>query len=306
MQVAALDLGTNTFHLLLARVERGKYVLEERKKAVVQLLSEDTLGDGHISAAAEKRARKALQRFAGSLRNVPREHILSVATSAFRVDPMGQVIADRLQEQTGVPISIISGQEEATLIYESVQNKLPQEGSALILDIGGGSIECIIGNARKAYWKTSLPIGAQRLLHSFITEDPISSLEQLKMQHYLRARFSDLRAALQKHKPSILFGSSGTFTTLNAVYRAHYPSHSPSDPLSVEAFQGIYRPLLRLSRNQRLATPGMVKERADLIVPGCLAIDCVLSEHLFDAIHITSNALKEGLLLRLVTKLTSS
>ena len=300
MQVAALDLGTNTFHMILANVERKCFRVHKRAKKVVHLGKEANREQWYISAAAEERACRALQGFASTLLCTQPAKILAVATAAFRADPHGKAVARRLERQTGIPIRIITGQEEAEFIYEGVRTILPTEGRVLLMDIGGGSVECIIGNARQAYWKASFPIGAQRLLHAFFRTDPMPINAQIAAQNYLRRVLSPLFIALQAYKPTQLLGISGTFTTLYAMYTAQTTTKKPVDNvlhLPTQSLRDVYRPLLRLPRTDRLQLPGMVKTRVDMLVTGSLIIDLLLQVYPFgENVQVASTALKEGLL----------
>ena len=308
MRVAVLDLGTNTFHLLLADMAGDRVQLRARYRSTVHLGREASSSTWRISEAAERRALEALHFFSSVLEKEPVGHILCVATAAFRMDHRGQAIAERLSRATGLPIDVISGQEEADLIYEGVRRQLPEHKNSFLIDIGGGSTECSIGTSQEKLWSMSFPLGAQLLLKRFFTNDPIPLRDQRMLRSYLSESLLPLSHALQAHKPNYLLGTSGSFTTIYDMYAALH-SLAPLEDLcrlSITALREVYSPLLTLPREERLKLPGISKSRVDMLVMSALIIDSLLEMYPFEEIMISSWALKEGLLQRLIKRSTSS
>jgi len=172
------------------------------------------------------------------------------------------------------------------------------------MDIGGGSVEFIIGNKEELYWSHSFEIGGQRLLEKFQKHDPITKEEINSLFDFFTEELSKLFNALDKHNPRILIGSSGTFDTLSDIYclKNNLPlKDTPETPFRMEAFKDIYEELLMKDRAARMLIPGMIEMRVDMIVVACCLIDYLLSQHQFDTMRVSSYSLKEGVLASLIS-----
>jgi exopolyphosphatase/guanosine-5'-triphosphate,3'-diphosphate pyrophosphatase len=218
-------------------------------------------------------------------------------------------VVQKIREQTGIEVRIISGDEEAALIYAGVRKAVRLgDGVSLIVDIGGGSVEMIIGNEEGILWKQSFEMGAQRLLERFQKHDPILTSEINQLHHHFENSLTALTEAIQKYQPVALVGSSGTFDTLSEIdgIRRNQPisPESPETPLTVESFHRIYSELVQLNRAQRLQVPGMIEMRVDMIVVACCLIDWLIAKGNFQAIRVSSYSLKEGVLASLETSET--
>ncbi|MTI26963.1 exopolyphosphatase, partial [Fulvivirga kasyanovii] len=223
------------------------------------------------------------------------------ATSAFRNAVNGEEASNIIFNKTGVDIRIISGAEEAELIFRGVNFALDiGDKPALIMDIGGGSVEFIIGQRDKIFWKQSLEIGAQRLLDLFHTTDPIQPEEIKALENYLSSNLSELLEHIKKHQTDTLIGSSGTFDTLSDIYCEHRSIVKDEDasevPLSLEGYFNIHHDLLTKTRDERMAIPGMIEMRVDMIVVASCLISFLLKQHRFSEIRVSTYALKEGVL----------
>ncbi|MEQ8425432.1 MAG: exopolyphosphatase, partial [Cyclobacteriaceae bacterium] len=173
------------------------------------------------------------------------------------------------------------------------------------VDIGGGSVEFIIGNKSEILWKESFEIGAQRLLEEFHKHDPITSDEVEAMHLHFSDVLKPLFAALNQHKPGTLVGSSGTFDTLSDIYcikKGVLKEQGDSEtPLTFAGFYEIYEELLAKDRAARMQIPGMIELRVDMIVVACSLIDFLLSQYTnFKQVRVSSYALKEGVLAELM------
>jgi exopolyphosphatase/guanosine-5'-triphosphate,3'-diphosphate pyrophosphatase len=162
MRIAALDLGTNTFHLLIAENKTGvKFLL---KKTIVVKLGREGFNNGLISTAAFTRGINALKKFSVYLKKFKPDKIVSLGTSALRKCTNGNDFVREGSKIIGSRIEIIEGEKEAALIYTGVKNSfnIPDE-PVLVMDVGGGSVEFIIGTGKKVFWKKSIEAGAARL-----------------------------------------------------------------------------------------------------------------------------------------------
>ena len=307
-KIAIIDMGTNTFHLLIVRVLGKDFEILQREKVLVRI-GQNGISKGLISTDAQDRALAALQSFKVKIGSHKVQEVFANATSAMRNASNGQELADKIESETGIPVRIISGNEEAEYIYYGVKTALdigPEP--AFIMDIGGGSVEFIIGNQEESLWKTSLEIGAQRLLDLFQKNDPISQLELKELHKYLDQHMQHVKAAVEKYNPKTFIGCSGTFDTLSDIYIQKSESDKAGGsttelPLPISGFLEIHNELLFKNRKERMAIPGMVESRVDMIVVASALINYLLEQYSFDKIRVSSYALKEGVLHRIVNQL---
>jgi len=292
---AIIDLGTNTFHLLIA--EEKKIIHEEKFPVRMGL---GGINQGIITDAGIERSLTCLHRFVETCKSMQVSDIQAFGTSALRNAKNGEAVATRIRHETGIPVAIISGDEEAKLIYQGIRAGVPLGNKKnLLMDIGGGSVEFIIGNQTEIFWKQSLEVGGQRLVERFHHHDPISHDELHALSDYLKDALKPLQVPLAEHKPEILVGSSGTFETLSDIYcfREGIPNQKlPESPLSFERFYEIKNELLRMTRAERIAMPGMMEWRAEMIVVTSALIDYLLSFNSFKTIKVSRYSLKEGVL----------
>jgi exopolyphosphatase/guanosine-5'-triphosphate,3'-diphosphate pyrophosphatase len=306
MRVAILDLGTNTFHLLIADIMDDEFSIVYREKIAVRI-GEGGINKRKITPEAAQRALDAIHAFAGiiQLKNV--SAVKATATSAIRNATNGKELLRKIRQQSGIDIRTISGDEEAELIYNGVNSAL-EIGSkpVLIMDIGGGSIEFIIGNNEHIFWKRSYETGAQRLVDKFHRHDPITKEELKALLTYLDDQLPELLDKLREFNPSTLIGSSGTFDTLSDIYcERNGIGKSGMDtevPFDIDYFHDLYRELITKNRTQRLAIPGMIEMRVDMIVVAVALLHFILQKHTFEAIRVSTYALKEGILFKLIHK----
>lgn len=299
-RIAIIDMGTNTFHLLVAE-EKGKgYAILHRDRLAVKL-GMGGINRGVITEGAIQRTMVALQSFRNTIDKMNIKKVYAFGTSALRNAKNGEEVAKKIRELTGISVNIISGDQEAEFIYLGVKSALHlgQERS-LIIDIGGGSVEFIIANNAKSFWKESFEIGAQRLLERFQRHDPIQADEILALNAFLDKKLGLLKEALRLYRPTVLVGSSGTFDTLSDIFcETHQILKTPDEietPLTLEGFDEIYHDLLVKNREERMLVPGMIEMRVDMIVVACCLIKYILNIHHFNRVRVSTYSLKEGVL----------
>lgn len=298
-KVAIIDLGTNTFHLLIASWD-GRYRIIHRERLPTKI-GMGGINDGVITDQGIDRALVALRKFKDTLQNQSVKDIFAFGTSALRNARNGQQVATRIREETGIQVTIISGDQEAEYIYRGVRAALPlNEQPSLIVDIGGGSVEFIIGNKDRIFWKQSLEIGAQRLLEKFHRHDPMITEELVELFDFLQEMMEEPLHQINHFKPTELVGSSGTFDTLSDIYCLRkgmlLSTDASETPLSFSGFHEIYQELLSKNRAQRLQIPGMIEMRVDMIVVACCLIKYLLDHYRFESIRVSTWSLKEGVL----------
>ncbi len=300
MRKAVIDLGTNTFHLFIVDTSNDQLKTVYREKIAVKL-GQNGISKGRIAADAQKRALHALNCFKDIIDQFEVESVKGVATSAMRSAKNGRELVQQIKDQTGIEIEIINGDREAELIFEGVRAGIPMsEEKYLTVDIGGGSVEFVIGNNTDIFWKRSFEIGAQRLLDKFHRKDPMPADSVQEMFDWLKPELKELITAINQFNPTRLIGCSGTFDTLAKIYREAHQIETDLQKtffqLPVKAYRDTHRELLIKDREARLAIPGMVSMRVDMIVVASILISFVLEHLEVKELTCCRYALKEGLL----------
>ncbi|HTJ49306.1 MAG TPA: hypothetical protein VL443_07615 [Cyclobacteriaceae bacterium] len=306
-KLAIIDMGTNTFHLLVAEAGELGYNVTIRERLAVKI-GMGGINEGYITPEGIQRALVAMQSFQNTIEREGVRQVYAFGTSALRNARNGAEVAEKIKFITGIEVNIISGDQEAEYIYMGVKSALGLgDEKSLVVDIGGGSVEFIIGNNDHIFWKKSLEIGAQRLLEKFHQHDPILPSEIAALDKYFEQELKALFNALQQHQPTILVGSSGTFDTLSDIFCITHDIHKTPEevetPLSLEGFYEIYHELIIKDRAQRMQIPGMIEMRVDMIVVACCLVRYLFEKHHFNRIRVSTYSLKEGVLSSLIQQL---
>ena len=304
---AVIDCGTNTFNLLIAEIKVDTWKAVIRTKRVVKLGAQG-LSHGILGPAAQQRAIKALLSYREILAEKEVKKISVLGTAAIRDARNGNEFLKRVKDETGFVINLISGKEEARLIYEGVKasGALDTE-SALIMDIGGGSTEFILCNGTNIFWKHSFRLGAARLLEAVSPSDPLTKSDVIRLNRLLKKELLPLFEACERFKPTLLVGSSGSFDTFIAlIQRDGLPRRAKTtgqktarkkhQPISPENWKNLYTRLRASSQAERLKMPGMLAMRADMIVMAASLIEFVRKSTRIKNIQQCSYALKEGVI----------
>lgn len=309
MKLAVIDLGTNTFHLLIVDLKERDFSVIFKEKTAVKL-GKNGISEGLITEAAQKRALKALKRFKEVIDVHKVKQVSATATSAIRNAKNGQDLVEMITQETGIKTRVIDGLQEATYIYNGVRKALDIGSKpALIMDIGGGSIEFIIGNREQIFWKRSLEIGGQRLIDSYHKQDPIGIDEKADLIAYLSKELTILKEITQQYEIDSLIGSSGTFDTLSDIYRVKNGIDKDPEatelPLDFDEFHDIVSDLVAKDKSERLQIPGMIQLRVDMIVVAVILVKHVTDMLDIRNIRVSSYALKEGVLLDTIDSIKS-
>lgn len=296
---AVIDLGTNTFHMLIARISPDR-VIEEvyRERIFVKLASEQisTIGEAPFA-----RGLNAINHFKKILDEYNCTTVKAIGTAALRRASNGGDFVEQVFRTTGIAITLISGDEEARLITNGVLNALPPINErVLIMDIGGGSTEFIITNGEEVLWRRSFPIGISILQQAFHREDPISEVERAKLTDHLSSITAPLRTALRTYPTHHLAGAAGTFDLLADLLRSpELNGTATSYPIAMDRFPALCERIVSSTAAQRSALPEIPQERVDMIVVAMLLIDFTLQLAAIERITVSKYALKEGALLEL-------
>lgn len=295
MRNAIIDLGTNTFHLLIAE---GKKIIHEEKFPV--RMGVGGINQNMITDAGIARTLSCLNTFAATCQTYHVSDIQAFGTSALRNAQNGLAVANLIQTETKIPVKIISGDEEAQYIYQGIRAAVPLGSEKnLLMDIGGGSVEFIIGSENEIFWKRSLEVGGQRLVERFHKHEPILADELTTLRNFLADALTPLHEPLAMYNPKTLVGSSGTFETLSDMYCARHAIENkklPNSPFRIDAFKQIYHDIALANLEGRVALPGMMAWRAEMIVVTCALVDYITNLHNFSEIKVSRFSLKEGVL----------
>ncbi|WP_428657371.1 phosphatase [Runella sp.] len=303
MKYAIIDLGTNTFHLLIIE-KSAERITPVFKTLVPAKIGKSGINQGIITEEATQRALNVLKQFRQKIDEygVELSNTKAIGTSAIRNAKNAEDFCTTVQRETGITIEVISGDREAELIYQGVRQGIDLgDKMSVIMDIGGGSVEFIICNASRVFRKQSFEIGGQRLLEQFVLTDPISPSAIQRMHTYFQEQLLPLVNAAHQYAPQTLVGSSGSFDTLTDMDFMHRLGHLP-DPqqtsfeISQEEFARAYHLLTTQSHDERMTIPGMIELRVDMIVPSVVLIHHVLKSLNISRIRSTTYALKEGIM----------
>ena len=290
---AIIDLGTNTFHLLITT---EKETLHELRRPV--RLGQGGINQDHITDAAMDRAKQCLTHYKQVAQDYRVAKIVAIGTSALRNAKNASFFVSEIFRTTGIEVQIISGEQEAELIYQGVKSGMDLgSNNSLIVDIGGGSVEFIIANRAGVLWKQSFEVGGQRLIEKFQVSDPIQQDEINAINQYLEVTLAALKSAILEFMPDVLVGSSGSFDTLSEIYclqnQIPYAPDGES-PITMDFLQSAMESILKKDRKARMQIPGMIELRVDLIVVGVVLIKKLLDIREFSSVRVSSYSLKEG------------
>lgn len=302
MQIAIIDIGTNTFHLLISKSAYVGVADHVESYKVPVKLGENGITEGIISAGAFQRGIDAVKYFHGIISAQKIEEVYAFATSAVRRASNRDDFMAAVKAATGIKIDVISGDKEAEYIYYGVHQAVELgDDTSLIMDIGGGSVEFILGNAKEIFWKGSFDVGAALLLEKFKPSDPLTEEEKNNITGYISEILKPLADAIKKFPAVQLIGSSGSFDTLADVVANRFHS---SDILNgkteysfnFEEAQSIINEIIYSTHAAREQVKGIAAMRIDMIVVGCVLIDFIISEFEIRNIKLSAYALKEGVL----------
>ncbi|HXU27279.1 MAG TPA: exopolyphosphatase [Bacteroidia bacterium] len=295
MRVAIIDLGTNTFGLLIVDVEGNKYKTIHQCREVVKL-GQESITNNILSPEAFQRGIAALCNLSKIIQEYKAETIKALATSAIREAENSAEFILEVKKQANIDIEIISGDKEAELIYYG--NKMAIEISeepCLIMDIGGGSNEFIIANSTGVFWKQSFKLGVARLLSMFHPENPISEKTKQSIIDYLKAELQPLLNELKKYPVTNLVGSSGAFeSVLHMIGKEDITAYKTSYDIDLEDYHRISKKTIHSTAEERQLMPGLIPMRRDMIVLSYILIDFILNNTQIKKITLSTYSLKEG------------
>lgn len=296
-----MDLGTNTFHLLITEGRIADHVILEHEHIAVRL-GEGGINKGIIQPEPFARGLATMQQFKQLLDKHEVDCVRTIATSALRNAGNGQDFIRQVKELTGIQIEIIDGDTEAGLIYQGIKaSGCLSASDTLIMDIGGGSVEFILGNNDGIIWKQSFEIGAARLMDKFHQTDPIPPASITQLNTYLEEKLLPLFEAVSNNKVDTLIGSSGAFETFTElIEKPKDPSFRLKDVrnylFNTDELITITDNVIASSHQQRATNPAIIPVRVDMIVVASLITRFVMQRLNIANIAMSTYSLKEGVL----------
>ena len=297
-----MDLGTNTFHLLIADVNHNGMHEITRDYAAVKL-GEGGISKGLIQPVPYQRGISTMEKFGLTIKQCGATQVRAIATSMLRNAANGPDFIAEVSTKTGINIELIDGIQEADYIYRGVKASgcLHEQQPSLIMDIGGGSVEFILCTHTSIVWKHSFEIGAVRLMDRFHQTDPIPQQAIDELHFYLNDKLQPLFNAVKNHHAEKLIGSAGAFETFAEVIELAKGNHfdvvnTKSYDFELRDFIDTTNTIIGSSHQQRMAMQGIIPLRVDMIVVASILTRYVMQQLGISKVGMTTYSLKEGVM----------
>ena len=297
----SIDIGSNTVRLLIMKADGAGDFTEVASRRVICRLGEGIHSEKRLLPHRMEQTLEVLQQFRDTCREYGDLPIRVVATSAVREAENRDEFVRLVREQAGLDVEVIAWEEEAQLTVEGVFWKLPQTGTALIFDIGGGSTEFIVAQDKQVLASAGTSLGVVRLTEQFISRHPVDAGEYQNLKQHVREQLDRVRFRLGEPRPQRLIGTAGTVTTLAAMDRNIFP-YDPEKVhglvLPLDSIRRLFEDLKSKSLAQRLEIPTLERGREDLIIAGTTLV--LETMEIFDCSQLTVSeyGLREGILLK--------
>ncbi len=302
--LAAVDLGSNSFHMIVARVKDGALDVIDREREMVRLAG--GIGKSQrIDDITQQRALDTLARFGQRLRSLSSDTVRVVGTKTLRSAKNSEEFIRVAEEVLGHPIEVVSGHEEARLIYLGVAHTLQSAQRRLVVDIGGGSTECIIGEGPQPMLLESLSLGCVSLSRRFFEDGLINEKNLRAAEIFARAELRNIQQRYLAHGWERAIGSSGTIRAIGALVAEAGWSRGIITP---EAMRKLRETLLDIGKISALSErlPALKSERAPVMAGGFAVLSAVFDTFKLEEMHVSDGALREGLLYDLAGRIQHS
>ena len=302
---AIVDLGTNTFHILIMEWEGRQFTILEKLQIPVKL-GKGAFGSHLIKDEAFARGIEAIKEYKKLIDKYEVSEVAIYGTSVLRNAANGPLFVGEAQSIIGYPINIIDGEKEAELIYMGVRNAVPLgDEPHLIMDIGGGSVEFIIGNEKRFFWMKSYEIGAGRLIERFSKNDPMDKESISQLESYLETELAELWSQASTYKIKTLVGASGSFESVASMERKIYKLDKKSAETSYHVvnmanFNELYHKIISSTQSELRNVPGLPEFRVEMISVALVIINYVIHRLQLTRIVTSDYALKEGAMYKLM------
>jgi exopolyphosphatase/guanosine-5'-triphosphate,3'-diphosphate pyrophosphatase len=307
LRLAALDLGSNSFHLLVVDAHAdGSFDTLVREKEMLRL-GDVVTRTGSIPPGDVARVVETLQRFGAMARGVGATELVACATSAWREAENSAEVVDLVREETGIDIEVISGRREAELIFSAVRSSLALEpGPAVCFDLGGGSLEVMVGDHDGLRWSTSVHLGAARLAAEHVEEDPPSPAELRRLKARITEVLAPIVDEVAPFAPQLMVGTSGTFLDLARMATARRTGAVPSSVNQLVVaradLQELHELLVTSPAPVRAKLAGLDARRVDQIPVGSTVLVTAMKLFGFDELMVGEWALREGIVLEAIRR----
>ena len=304
--IAAIDIGTNSLHIVIVKIEAAlpSFTMIAREKETVRL-GDRHLITGELKPEIMNRAIACLGRFKTLAYSLGVTSIVAVATSAVRESPNGKEFLHQIETQVGLNVDLISGPEEARRIYLGVLSGMEFNNQPhIIIDIGGGSTELILGDSEEPRSLTSTKIGAVRLTGELVKSDPITETEFKYLQAYARGMLErsveEVQGKLKIGDFPRLIGTSGTIETIATIHAREklglVPSTLNGYQLSLQDLRTWVTRLRRMTNIERAAIPGMPEKRSEVILAGAVILQEAMTLLGLESLTVCERSLREGVI----------
>jgi exopolyphosphatase/guanosine-5'-triphosphate,3'-diphosphate pyrophosphatase len=310
MRIAAIDIGTNSIHMIVVNVRPDlSFEVIDREKDMIRL-GAGGLDGRSLTTTAMSAALQTLTKFKRLAETHKVDEIIAAATSATREAENGGDFIAEVDRQIGIRIRVISGTEEARLIHLAAGYGVDVGGNtAVVIDIGGGSVEVTLGTATQLALGKSFKVGVIRLTERFVKSDPLSGHDERRLVKHLNEEMGGYLSQVAMRKFDRVIGTSGTILSLGAMALAEggeRPEDLRNRRVPAKALHRLRKRLTTYNIEERLAMPGMDPRRADLSVAGSVLLDTIVRRVGADEFILCDLALREGLVLDYIHRNSST
>ena len=306
MKIGTIDIGTNSMRLLIADYNNGK--IENRKKYVnTTRIGQGVDKEGYISEEALQRNINALEEFANICKVEECQAIYCMGTSALRDSKNGNIFVDRAKQKTNINVEIISGNEESNLGFMGVLEGLDTDEQILVIDIGGGSTEFIVGDIEGIKFAKSENVGALRMTEKFLAKDPIDTNEFSNMSKFIYGEIKDTIDYIKSKQIKKIVGIGGTITSLSAMNQeleVYSMEKIHNSEVSIKNIKDILQNLKQMTLNDKKTLKGLQPKRADIITAGVEILNIIMENLEIEKIIVSEYDNLEGLMCHKVKKMS--
>ncbi|MGH9383387.1 MAG: HD domain-containing protein [Vicinamibacterales bacterium] len=306
MRLAAIDIGTNSVHMIVVQVRPDfSFEVVDREKEMVRL-GAGGLDGRKMTREAMSAALLALSKFERLAKSHQVDEILAAATSATREAENGGSFLKAIERRTGIRARIITGTEEARLIHMAAVYGVDTPKPAVVIDIGGGSVEITLGSGHEVKFARSFKLGVIRLTERFVTTDPLSGRDERKLTRFVSEQADRYIKHIVDEGFDRVIGTSGTILSLGTVATALDRGSEPDEVrnlrVSSKSIRRLRKAAVEMDLDERLRLPALDPRRADVMVAGVVLLDALLRKLGADEITLCDLALREGLVLDYVLR----
>jgi exopolyphosphatase/guanosine-5'-triphosphate,3'-diphosphate pyrophosphatase len=307
MRIAAIDIGTNSIHMIVVQVRPDRsFEVIDREKEMVRLGS-GGLGGRALTESSMMTALQVLSKFRRLAESHEVDEIIAAATSAVREADNGREFLTAVRQRTSIRVRVISGTEEARLIHRAaVYGVDVAGGTAVVVDIGGGSVELTRGTAKQVQVARSAKIGVIRLTEQFVRSDPLTARDERRLTKFIESEIKETVEEIVGLGFDRVIGTSGTILSLGQLVASEEGAVAADDlrsrRIGVKQIRKLRRDLVGMTLADRLGLPGLDPRRADLAVAGSVLLDTILKRLRAKELTLCDLALREGLALDYIRK----